>query len=44
MKKEFAVNPDLTSMPLTSLDKISQEWIAVGIVASDFHADGASNK
>lgn len=31
MKKEFAVNPDLTSMPLAHLGRIPQEWMAVGM-------------
>ena len=31
MKKEFAVNPDLTSMPLTYLGRIPQELIAMGM-------------
>lgn len=32
MKKGFAVNPDLTSMPLMYLGRISQEWIAMGML------------
>lgn len=31
MKKDFAVNPDLTSMQLLYLDRIQMEWIAVGM-------------
>lgn len=32
MKKGFAVNPDLTSMPLAYLGRILQEWIAMGML------------